>query len=677
MLLQWLALLLCWGGSLYGEPGEAGNPAPASSAPYFQVKGGSGEIDSFPLKSTDVEVRIAGVIADVRIRQVYENRGKTALEAVYLFPGSTRAAVHGMEIQVGERVLKAQVAPKKEARETYESARREGKRTGLLEEHRPNVFQMNVAPILPGERVAVDLRYTELASPESGEYEFVFPTVVGPRYESPGAEGAGEQWVANPYLRPPAPGTEADPDGTDPASSHFDLKVELATGIPIGEISSPSHPVDIRFADADTAAVSLKPTGLPAQNRDFVLRYRLAGARIESGLLLSRGESENFFTLLVEPPHRVTPSIIPPRDYLFVIDVSGSMNGFPLDTAKEMMAALLGSLRDEDTFNILHFSGSTGQFSPHSLPATRSNIREGLRYAGRLDSGGGTELLPALQAALRSPGREEESRSIVVITDGFVTCEADAFRLIRSQRNRANLYAFGIGSSVNRHLIEGMARAGGGTPFFILDRSEVARELERFKRYVASPLLTKVRLASNGFEVEAVEPAVIPDLLAERPIAIMGKWKGEPKGELILSGYTGEGRFEKRFAVREARSLSGSTALTYLWARTRIANLSDQMTLEGDEKASEAILGLGMTYHLLTSQTSFIAVDDTPVNPGGDLATVKQPLPLPQGVGEMAVTPGSVSSPIPTTPEPETWALLGVLALIIALSARARRRALC
>jgi len=676
ILLQWLALLFLIGGNLYAQrddPGRngAGEAITQSSAPYFEVRGGNAGADPLPLKSTDVEVKVAGVIADVRIRQVYENQGSAPLEAVYLFPGSTRAAVHGMEMKVGGRVIKAAIAPRQKAREDYEKAKGEGKRAGLLEQHRPNVFQMNVAQILPGDLVTVELRYTELTEPQSGEYEFVFPTVVGPRYQHRSAAPGRDQWVANPYLKTAGGGMEPGADGPAepaPGVSRFHIAIELATGIPIADLSSPTHPVDIRFTDADKATVSLKPgTGADAgaaAPRDFVLRYRLAGERIASGLLLSQGEKENFFTLLVEPPARVTPAAIPPRDYLFVIDVSGSMHGFPLDTGKRMLAELLGSLRQEDTFNIIHFSGSTGQLSPRSLPATPANIRAGIGFVDRFDGGGGTELLPALQLALALPDREEQSRSIVVITDGYVMCEAEAYQLIRSQRNRANLYAFGIGSSVNRHLIESMARAGGGTPFFILQPSEIAHELARFRRYVEAPLLTKIQLVSEGFEIEAVEPAAIGDLLAERPITLMGKWKGKAEGELILSGYTGEGRFEKRIAVREARSIEGSDALAYLWARTRIAHWSDLQALEGNGKAAEAIRGLGMAYHLLTNETSFIAVDETPVNPGGEAVTVKQPLPLPHGVSEFAIAAGSAFSPIPSTPEPETWALLGVLAAI-------------
>ncbi len=649
---------------------------PSSPAPYFEVKGMADCADVLPLQSTEVEAKVAGVIADVRVRQVYANRGSTPLEAVYIFPGSTGAAVYRMEMKVGERVIKAKVSPREKARRDYEKAKAEGKRTGLLEQQRPNVFQMNVAQIMPGDIVTIELGYTELTSPEAGEYEFAFPTVVGPRYRHQTEKSGRDQWVANPYLKPSGSGGAPGSDEPDPATPRFHLHISLDTGLPIRDLSSPSHAVDIRFTDADKATVALKPGAARADNRDFVLRYRLADEAIASGLLLSEGAEEKFFTLLVEPPRRVTTAVIPPRDYVFVIDVSGSMHGFPLDTSKQMLSELLGSLRETDTFNIIHFSGSAGVFSQTSLPATAQNIREGTRFVEQFQGGGGTELLPALKAALALPGEENQSRSVVVITDGYVTCEAEAFRLIRQQRNRANLYAFGIGSSVNRHLIEGMARAGGGTPFFILHPSEVSHELEKFKRYVGSPVLTRIELTSKDFEIESVEPAAIPDLLADRPITVMGKWKGDARGELVLTGYTGEGRFERRVAVADGRMIPDSNALALLWARTRITHFADLEAFEGDQSASKEILNLGMTYNLLTKYTSFLAVDETPVNPSGDLQSVRQPLPLPQGVSEFAIAASS-SSPIPSTPEPETWAMLGVLAAIIGFQAWLRRRKSC
>ncbi|RZA14313.1 MAG: VWA domain-containing protein, partial [Lysobacteraceae bacterium] len=353
-------------------PGAFGERARTES-PYFFVKGADPSVDALPLKSTDVQVRISGVIADVTVTQVYRNEGSRAIEARYVFPGSTRAAVHGMNVRLGERLITADIREKQRARIEYDAARREGKTAALLEQQQPNVFQMNVANILPGDDVRVELKYTELLLPQAGQYQFVFPTVVGPRYNSPGSSEAASKWVAQPFL---APGKAS------PAA--FDLHVFMATPIPLQDVTSPSHAIHVarearpQDSTGDRASVTLGQGGPAANDRDFILDYRLAGAQVQSGLLLHRGEKENFFLAMIEPPQHVAPAAITPRDYIFVVDVSGSMHGFPLDTAKALLTELIGGLRASDTFNVMLFSGSNRMLSPQSVPATQANIDRAL-----------------------------------------------------------------------------------------------------------------------------------------------------------------------------------------------------------------------------------------------------------------------------------------------------------
>lgn len=660
LLLRIIAVFLAFWATGPGQARGDTGAADQTLAPYFFIPGEAGGADTMPLKSTTVEVKVAGVVADVRIRQVYRNAGAVPLEAVYLFPGSTRAAVYGMEMRIGERVLKAQVQERTEARRTYETAKAEGKRGSLLEQQRPNVFQMNVANILPGEEVAVDLRYTEPLIPEAGEYAFVFPTVVGPRYGGRHPAGAlppQQAWVSNPYLA----------EGV-PSPATFDITVDLATGIPIQNLQSPSHKIKPEFHGEARASIALLPGEPPGNDRDFILKYRLADRKIEAGLLLSREEKENFFALMVEPPRRITPAQIPPREYTFVVDVSGSMSGFPLETAKALFRELAAGLRPVDRFNVLQFSGGNSLLSPTALAATPENLRRACDTLDREHGGGGTELLPALERVLSLPADEAASRSIVVITDGYVSCEPEAFELIGRSLNRANLFAFGIGSSVNRFLIEGMARAGHGEPFIVTHPREVREEVAKFVKYVSAPVLTRIAVSTPGFDTYEVEPRSVPDLLGERPLVIFGKWRGEARGEIVLKGMAGDGEWVHRVPVAEAVPVSESRALAHLWARSRIATLSDQIALgSGDTKERvREVTSLGLTYNLLTAYTSFVAVDATPARQSGELTTAKQPLPLPQGVSANAVGASAIGGSLPTTPEPETWAMLALLAAIIA-----------
>ncbi len=617
-------------------------------APYFQIQSENARGDALPLKSTNVEVSIAGVIADVTVTQVYGNAGSDPLEAIYIFPASTRSAVHGLEMVIGERRIEAVVQERNKAAATYQAAKDDGKTASLLEQHRPNVFQMSVANILPGDEIRVTLRYSELLVPTEAMYAFVFPTVVGPRYSKQPQANAGAGWVANPYLA----------EGT-PSPSSFALKVRLDAGMPLQEVSCATHAAKIDYDGKTSANIVLEQADKPGNDRDFILKYRLAEGKVASGLLLHRGEKENFFLAMVQPPKRVMPEQIPPREYVFVLDVSGSMNGFPLDTAKVLMEDLLGSLRPTDTFDIVLFAGDSRVFEPRPVAAVEENVRRAMRFLEQQGGGGGTELLKGLRTAFDLPGGEDVSRSVVVVTDGFVDVETAAFELVRERLGRANLFAFGIGSSVNRFLIEGLARAGRGEPFIVTEPGAAAREAQLFTEYLRSPVLTNVRIEAEGLEIYDVEPQALPDVLAERPVIVMGKWRGEATGSLTVRGLGGGGDFFQTMPVGEAGAMDHA-ALARLWARERIGMLADFNKVREDDERTREITSLGLTYNLLTEYTSFVAVDEMVRNAGGAMRSVKQPLPLPQGVTALAVG-GSVSP----APEPETWMTMAAVGLVI------------
>lgn len=617
-------------GPAWAEADFAGKDKTLS--PCFFVKSDDPGLDQFPLKSTRTAVRVAGVIAEVTVVQVYKNGGNRPIEAVYVFPASTRAAVHGMKMTVGDRVIQAEIRGRKEARQAYEDALQQGKTASLLEQHRPNVFQMNVANILPGDEIRTELQYTELLTRTEGVYEFVYPTVVGPRYSNESAVGAPafEKWSQNPYL----------PQGEAP-TCEFDIQVRLDAGLPIQEVTSPSHETRTRYEGPNVVGVSLAPTEKFAGNRDFILKYRLSGKSVEPGLLLYEGQEENFFLLLLEPPKTFSKNMVPPRETIFVVDVSGSMHGFPLDTAKGLLKDLLSGFTGQDLFNVLLFSGGSQLLSERSQPATPENVRRAMELIGRQQGGGGTELLPALERAMKLPTREGTARTLVIVTDGFVSVEAEVFDLIRSSPGKANVFSFGIGSSVNRHLIEGMARVGLGEPFIVTRPEEAPRQAERFRRLISTPLLTQLELEVDGFHVGEVEPPQLPDVFAERPVMVYGKWTGRPQGKISLHGRLGGDSYDRKLDVSNHKPSESNMALRYLWARSRIARLSDYNRLLPSDRRIGEITNLGLKYSLLTGFTSFVAVDSEIRRKGGDLSTVRQPLPLPEGVSDYAVGPGA------------------------------------
>ena len=659
-----------WLSALVGVWLLAARPARASAdaapgpdktlSPYFVVEGADPGVEALPLESTKVDVQVTGVIAEVTVTQAYKNAGKKPINAQYVFPASTRAAVHGMRMQVRDQVIEAVIKEKQQAAKTFEAAKKEGKSASLLEQQRPNVFTMKVANVMPGDHLEVSLRYSELLVPTSGVYELDYPTVVGPRYSNQAAATAKPQdkFVASGYT----------PAGAAPSYS-FELAGTLSTPIPVQSLESPSHSILTTADNPSLRHFQLAASEHAGGNRDFILRYRLAGDAIQSGLSLFDAGSEKFFLLQVEPPKRVPTELIPPREYVFIVDVSGSMSGFPLETAKKLLRELIGGLRPSDKFNVELFSGTSALLAEHSLPATPSNIALATRFIDDQKGGGGTELLPALEQAFSLSKSEGLSRSFLVITDGYIGQDRGAIDLVRNKLSDANVFAFGIGSSVNRFLIEGVAKAGAGEPFIVTDPGQAAATADRLREYVKSPVLTDVKVSYEGFDAYDVEPKSFPDVLAERPVVIQGKYRGDAKGFVNLSGLTGKGGFAQRFDLSQVKPRAEQRALSFLWARSRIATLGDFGFAEPTALAKNEITALGLRYNLLTDYTSFVAVARKVVNPGGAAQNVDQPLPMPAGVSNSAVGPGGDGAD-----EPELWLLVALVGLALALRAVLPRR---
>jgi Ca-activated chloride channel family protein len=597
-----------------------------SLSPYFFVEGSTPGVEALPLQSTKADVHISGVIADVVVKQTYRNDGDRTISAKYVFPASTRAAVYGMQMTIGDRRIVAKIKAREEARKEYEEAKAAGKTASLLEEDRPNVFSMNVSNILPKDVIEVELRYTELLVPTDGVYELVYPTVVGPRYAS---ETTGKTDKTNDFIKTPY--THA---GIDPQHA-FDIKVELAAGMAIKSVESPSHTITSAMTAGNTnATIALAPGSAATGNKDFVLRYRLSGDDIGSGLVLFPGAKENFFLTMVQPPHRPAIEMIPAREYVFILDVSGSMHGFPLDTTKALMRDLLGRLRPTDTFNVELFSGGSSLYAEKSVVASTANVDDAIAFIERETGGGGTELLPALERAMALPRiGKDVSRSFVVVTDGYIAEETAMFDHVRKHLGDANVFSFGIGSSVNRHLTDGIAKAGQGESFVILDQAQAKITSKKFREYVESPVLTQVKVAFDGFETYDVQPKVLPDVFANRPVVVFGKYKGAAKGKITLTGVSGRGRFVSTLDASTVTPDAKNAALSYLWARTKVSELSD--FYQGDENKDE-VTKLGLEYNLLTKYTSFIAVAQL-VRATGPSVDVAQPQPMPAGVSDAAL----------------------------------------
>ncbi|MEM7038911.1 MAG: VWA domain-containing protein, partial [Bacteroidota bacterium] len=513
--------------------------------------------------------------------------------------------------------------------------------------HAPNVFQMSVANILPGDTVEVSLRYHELLRPEQGEYELMLPAVVGPHFtgdaahieESTGAPARntnGEPWSQQAYLQ------------SDQAPFDWNVHVRLNAGMPITALHSPSHTLQHTAPSPNSAEITLSPSAKARGTRDFVLRYSLRGKTVQSGLLTFEGESENYFLLMIQPPAWPEAIPLPPREYVFVMDVSGSMSGAPLETSKALVKSLLDDLQAEDRFNIVLFAGGSQVFAEESVRATGSAIAKAERFLKEAEGGGGTQLHTALEEVLAEPGQPGWARNVVLCTDGYVSVTVPTFELVRERLGTANLFGFGIGSSVDRYVLEGLARAGMGEAFVVTEESEMGVQAHKFQEYVGTPVMTDVKVDFGGMEVYDVSHEILPDVMGGRPVVVMGKYRGGVPEEVELAGRIGgeiavskvvstavgeNDRSSAHFQTQNANT----EMLPVLWARDRVRRLGDYQRVDPDDERAAEITKLGLEYALLTAYTSFVAVDEVVRTEGGKTETIRQVLPLPAGVEATAV----------------------------------------
>ena len=427
--------------------------ANAASQPRFQDANGT-PLDNLPLEFTEAKVQIIHGIASVKLIQTFANRADGPIEAIYLFPGSAKSTIRGLTMTVGERRIKAEIKRRQAAERTYEAAKSEGKTASLLKEVQVGTYELNVANILPGDRIRVEVDYVELLTPENGEYRLVLPNTFG-----------GDRYRAG----------RASHQRGQPRSSASDAVVKdayfvsarVASGVPVASVSSPSHQVISTRLSPYEFEVLLDPADRRALNRDFELVYRLSGDEVQSGLSLYERDGQGWFLWTMDAPASVGGAMIPPREFIFVLDVSGSMNGEPLGIAKRLMRDLARVLRPTDYLNAIKFAGGSELMSERSLGATQATV-------DRLNDSGakllivGTELLPALERAFKLP-KVAAARTVVIVTDGAIGPVVDSARLISKSNGGIGTFVFGVGDYLDRPALNTLADAGNSAPFIVDD----------------------------------------------------------------------------------------------------------------------------------------------------------------------------------------------------------------
>jgi Ca-activated chloride channel family protein len=583
-----------------------------------------------PLKHTEVAAAISGPLARVTVTQEFENPYPEKIEAVYTFPLPHGAAVDDMTMLVGDRTIRGAIKRREEARAIYDAARRQGRVAGLLDQERPNIFTQAVANIAPGAKVKITISYVETVEYEDGSYRFTFPMVVGPRYSPRGLADAAR---VTPPVTPP--GTRAGHD--------ISVAVTLDAGVPIDALESATHEVTIRRTDARRAEVRLRDNAT-IPNKDFVLRYDVAGRRVEDAVLTHHDARGGFLSLILQPPERVAPAEITPKELVFVLDTSGSMTGFPIEKAKETMRLALDGLNPRDTFNLITFSGDTHVLFPAPVPATAENLARAQQFLASRAGSGGTEMMKAVRAAFEGAGAGGSVRVICFMTDGFVGNDLEILGEVQ-RHAAARVFAFGIGASVNRFLLDGMARYGRGEVEYVGLNDDGSAAARRFHERVRSPLLTDITIDWGELPVTEIYPERVPDLFAARPVVISARYTGAASGVARLRGTMGGRPFSREIRVSLPAAEPRHDVLATLWARRRVEELTGR-NLEGmqrgvvDAALKEQIVRTGLEYRLMTPFTSFVAVEETTVIEEGVPRRIEVPVEMPEGVSYEGVFGG-------------------------------------
>ncbi|HOE65554.1 MAG TPA: VIT and VWA domain-containing protein [Candidatus Hydrogenedentes bacterium] len=608
-----------------------------------------------PLKHTDVKVDISGFVARVTLTQKFEALFPNPIEAVYVFPMSERGAVDSMTMTIGDRVIRGDIKKRAEARQIYEEAKRQGKTASLLDQERPNIFTQSVANILPGSAIDITITYVESLEYEAGEYTFAFPMVVGPRYipGQPLASATSADHRLVPGLKPGPDATDRVPDsgrimppvtpeGTR-AGHDVSLEVRLDAGVSVQDVISELHKVDIERPSERQAVVRLQHQN-EIPNRDFILRYKVAGATLEDAVLTHADKRGGFFTLIMQPPANPARESVAAKELYFVIDCSGSMSGFPIEKAKEVMRRCIEGLGPADTFNLVSFAGGMGFCFDNPVPNSGDHRAKALEYLRNLQGGGGTEMLPAIHAALADQKGADRLRVACFMTDGFIGNDFEILDAIQENAGTARVFAFGIGNSVNRFLIEGMGRLGRGASEIVSLESDADKAVARYIDRVKDPLLTDLSVAFDGVKVSDVlpEPSALPDLFAGRPLVLKGRYNGSGDGAIVVKGKAAGRPFERRIPVSFKTDEPANEALASLWAREKIEQLIAKDYLgaqhgKPDKDVEGAVTDLGLTYRLVTQYTSFVAVEQRVVTKGGKTVTVEVPVEMPDGVSYSGV----------------------------------------
>lgn len=593
-------------------------------------------LGSCPLEHTEVSLDVSGSTVHARVRQRFSNPFEDPIEAVYVFPLPEDAAVHAMRMRIDDRVVESEIMRREAARETYEAARNRGQTASLLEQERPNIFTTSVANIRPGHPIEVTLEYVATVRYERGRYELAFPTTVGPRFipgRPTGAAGTG--WAPDTDRVPDA--SRITPPVAPTARSGHDiaLRVNIDAGVPVGMPTSPTHDVVTRRLGPSRVRAELASHDT-IPNKDLVLRWSVAPERVASGILAHRPDANapGYLSLVLHPNPAPPQGEITPKEIVFVLDTSGSMSGRPMELSKALMRRLIEDLHPRDTFAVLRYDDTTSALSPRPLANTPDNRRRALEYVQGLAGSGGTDALGGVRAAFDYPRDPDRLRVVVFLSDGYIGNDREVLAEVGRRIGKARLFGFGVGSSVNRYLLEEMGRVGRGATAIVTLEDDPTAQVDAFYHRLQSPYLTDIAVDWGDFEVRDTSPSPIPDLFAGQPLTVFGRYKAGGSGVVTVRGRLAGRPFRQTVEVTLPDEEHDHAAIATLWARARVASLERRMHDGPSDALEEELAEVALRHSLVTRLTSFVAVERrVVVDPaGGPPRLVAVASELPDGV---------------------------------------------
>jgi len=584
-----------------------------------------------PLKHTDVKGQISGYIATVDVTQQFHNPYDEKIEAVYVFPLPQNAAINEFIMTIGERRIRGIIRERKEAEKIYRQARSQGYVASLLTQERPNIFTQKVANIEPSKQIDVNIKYFNTLAYVDGWYEFVFPMVVGPRFNPPGStDGVGA--VARGKTGISGQKTEVQYLKPGERSGHdISLAVDIDAGVTIEQVACTSHVITNSSSSRNKRTVKLSSLdSIP--NKDFVLRYKVAGKTVKSALVTHRDKRGGFFTLMLYPPENLSYLKRAPMEMIFVLDCSGSMNGKPIAKAKQAITRALKKLQPDDTFQVIRFSNNASQFGPNPVPATPKNIRKAIAYVENLHGSGGTMMIEGIKAALDFAHDPRRFRLVSFMTDGYIGNETEILAAIHQRLGASRIFSFGVGSAVNRYLLDRMAKLGKGAVAYIGLDDSAGQIVDEFYNRISHPALTDVEIDWGDMQVTDMYPGRIPDLFVGRPVILTGRFKGDSSTTIHVKGKVGDMTQDIPIAVNLEDSAATHSGIACVWARKKIETLGSQATYDTNPDLPGEIRQVALEYGLMSAYTAFIAVDSSRKTAGDHGVTVAVPVPVPDGV---------------------------------------------